>query len=160
MQRKLHAILQGSNILKSINSLVAGTTERYKPNHSCSKQMAQHTTVCKEEYKRLPQNWRTQINLLVIYREYSERFFNTLSESESMWDGHLFIITTAKPRLELVDPTTPSVHPAPYCAGTMVHEFEKTEITKMLENNIIEPAQTKRAAHFGFALIKDGTLRF
>lgn len=83
-----------------------------------------------------------------------------LSKFESMWDGHLIIITTAKHRIELVDLTTPLVRSALYRAGPEVREFKKTEITKMLEDNVIEPTQTERASPEVFALKRDSALRF
>lgn len=66
-----------------------------------------------------------------------------LTELGFMWDGHVGRITTAKHRAGLVDLTTSPMPSAPYHCGPKAHEFEKTRITRMLENNIIEPAQTE-----------------
>lgn len=77
-----------------------------------------------------------------------------------MWDGHLGRKSTAKHRVELVDPNTPPVPSAPYRAGPKARELEKTEINKVLAENIIEPAQTEWASPIVFAPKEDGTVRF
>lgn len=53
-----------------------------------------------------------------------------------------------------------TVHSAPYHAGSKTREFEKVEIDKMLEQLIIEPAQTERAAWIVVAPKKDKTFWF
>lgn len=77
-----------------------------------------------------------------------------------MWDGRWGLINTAKHRLELLKLVPRPVHSAPYREGPKNHKFEKTEIDKMLDESITEPAQTDWASPIVFASKRNGTLRF
>lgn len=81
-------------------------------------------------------------------------------EFQSMWDGHLERVNTAKHRIELRPENTQPIYCTPLWAGQKAREFEKTEIEEMLPKKVIEPTQTEWAAPIVFTLKKDGYLRF
>lgn len=59
-----------------------------------------------------------------------------------MENGHLNVFA-ARHRIELLDILTIPVHSAPYQAGFMTREFWKTEIEKILKQQLIDLDQTK-----------------
>lgn len=73
--------------------------------------------------------------------------------------SHLGHIITTKHQIKLLKPTRRPLHLAPYRIGPKTSKLEKTKIGKMLEENIIEPAQTKWASLIVFAPKKDCTSR-
>lgn len=56
------------------------STEHYKANDDRTTHMAQHTTICQEDNKRLAQDWRDKVDLSNNHVENRERFPNMLSE--------------------------------------------------------------------------------
>lgn len=77
-----------------------------------------------------------------------------------MSDGHLGGIKVAKIRIEFHHDKVQPVQWAPYCAGLKTKEFEEVEMNKMIEQNVVELAQTEWGAPAVFAPKKYGTLRF
>lgn len=75
-------------------------------------------------------------------------------------DGHLSRFNTVKHQIELNLPDVRPIHSQPYRAGPQALQFERDEIDKMLEMNIIIPCQTEWAAPVVFAGKRDGLLRF
>lgn len=63
-----------------------------------------------------------------------------------MWNGHIERTNIAEHCIELVSPDTATVHSAPYRTGSKARGSEKTEIEKLLAENIIDLVQTEWAA--------------
>ena len=82
-----------------------------------------------------------------------------LKKYEKLFDGTLGEINTTKHRIQLKNDALP-VHAQPYRAGPSAREFEHLEVNKMLEHNVIEPAQSEWASPVVIAPKKDGSLRF
>lgn len=83
-----------------------------------------------------------------------------LCKMQLVCDGDLECTTTAKQRIKLLKDHTKPVHVALYRAAPKTKEFEKAELDKMLLQQVIEPAQTRRAAPIVLASKKNGTLQF
>lgn len=94
--------------------------------------MENHANVQDEDTNRLTHDWREKIDISDKYGKHRGDIIYILSQFEHMWDGHLGRITTAKHRIELLEPTTRSVHSAPYRASSKTREFEKLEIEQKL----------------------------
>lgn len=115
----------------------------YKPPLDRTTQQERHATVQNKDTERLTHDWRNKIDISEKYDEYQNSFVDMLSQFQHLWDGHLGRIATAKHRIELIDPTTLPVHSVPYRACPKTREFEKLEVAKMLNDNIIETPQTE-----------------
>lgn len=126
------------------------SADHYKPNVDRATKMARHTDVLQEDNQRLAHNWRDKVDLSNNHGQYRQQLIDMLSEFESMWDGHLGRISTAKHRIELSDPNTAPVLSAPPHDGPKTREFERIEVDKMLAENVIEPAQTEWASPIVF----------
>lgn len=105
--------------------------------------MSQHTIVHNESSKRLAQDWSGEVKISEPYSAYRNEFMKILTESQMTWDGHLARISLAKHCIELFGNRTQPVHSAPYRAKPKTQQFDKIYIEKMLEDNLIEPAQTE-----------------
>ena len=68
-------------------------------------------------------------------------------------------INTTVHRIELIPETRP-VAQAPYWAGPKAREIEDSEVTKMLEARVIEPAQSEWASPVLLVPKPDGSTRF
>lgn len=77
-----------------------------------------------------------------------------------MWDGHLDRIKTGRYRIELKKNDIRPVHNATYFAGQTERQSVARELQKMVQQEVIEPANTKCARPIYFAPKKDGYLRF
>lgn len=77
-----------------------------------------------------------------------------------MWDSFLGRINIADHRIVFLSSDTAPAHSGPYCAGPKTWKFEKTELEKMLAENIIEPAQNEWTVLIMFVPGMEGTLWF
>lgn len=62
------------------------------------------------------------------------------------WNDHLERILIAMHRIEMKDVEWRSIHSAPCKAGRGSKKFERYEITKIVQMNVSERAQTKRTS--------------
>ena len=99
------------------------------------------------------------INLSHVQPEMQPRVRTLLKKYEGLFDGTLGEINITEHRIQLKDDAAP-VHAQPYRAGPSAREFEHTEIKKMLDQKVIEPAQSEWASPVVIAPKKDGSLRF
>ena len=76
-----------------------------------------------------------------------------------MWDGSLGEIAATEHRIDLVPDARPIASP-PYRAGLKAREAEQTEVNRMLEAGVIEPAQSAWASPVVLVPKPDGSLRF
>ena len=76
-----------------------------------------------------------------------------------MFDGTLGTISVTKHRIQL-QPDSQPVHLQPYRAGTKAREFESAEVQRMLDDGVIERANSEWAAPVVIVSKKDGSLRF
>lgn len=75
-----------------------------------------------------------------------------------MWDNRHGRSTMAKPRIELLKPSTHPVVSKPVRTGPKVRELDKTEIQITWNQNVIEPAQTEPSLPVVFATKKNGAV--
>lgn len=83
-----------------------------------------------------------------------------LSKFKTMWDARCDCINVLKQWIELLHDTVQPIKIARCCAGRKTRTFGKVAIDKILEQEIIEPAQNELTAPVVPAPMKDGTLRF
>lgn len=77
-----------------------------------------------------------------------------------MCDGRLGSIDIAKHRIQLSTTDVRPINFAPYHAGPKAHEFDKTDIDKVLCMEIIGPARSEWASAIVFTQKEDGSLHF
>lgn len=128
----------------------------YKPTKNKTSQMIKH-----EPEKKATSNSNTEQrdavkNLKIILRT-APKVLNIFLEFADMWDRNLGNIKAGLHQIELIAVDTRSIHSASYCTGPKNGEFEQREINKVLDFQIIEPAQADWASHMVFAPKKDGT---
>lgn len=73
-----------------------------------------------------------------------------LEELESLWNGHLWFIKAVKNRIELKTDHTAPIHSALYRAFPSAQGFEKDDISKIVAQGDIGPAQTEWASPIVF----------
>ena len=78
---------------------------------------------------------------------------------ESMWKGNLGQIEAPPHRISLKEGTRP-IASQPYRAGPLARILENQEIRRMLEAEVIEPAQSKWASPVVLVDKKHGSTRF
>lgn len=83
-----------------------------------------------------------------------------MTEIKLMWDGKLKWTIIEKLRIERTSSDTHSVHCVPQCTVQKVLLFERIEIEKIIEMNVLEPSQTEWAALIVVPLMKDDPIRF
>jgi Reverse transcriptase (RNA-dependent DNA polymerase) len=76
-----------------------------------------------------------------------------------MWDGRLGTVAATTHRIEVLPGSKP-VHAQPYRAGSHARVAEKTEIDRMLAQQVIEPATCEWASPIVLVPKPDETLRF
>lgn len=81
-------------------------------------------------------------------------------ELESMGDGHLDGVRTAKHRIKWLPKDTLPVYSATFPAGPKAWEIQKNEIAKMLQLEVIKLAQTNWASPILFAMKMEGLLQY
>ena len=99
------------------------------------------------------------IDLSLAEEQYRFRIREMLRKYESMWDGSFEEISTVNHRIELHPGTRPIAQHA-YRAGAKVREAEQAEVHRMLEADIVEPAQSEWASPVVLFPKPDGSLRF
>lgn len=77
-----------------------------------------------------------------------------LYEFQTIWDGNLCRMDVVKYRIELLRDHVQPVYSTHYRAGTKTREFKKVKIDTMIEQEVLEPAQTEWAAPIVFATKK------
>ena len=90
---------------------------------------------------------------------YQQRLRRLLTKYSSMYDGSLGEVSIMEHDINLVPDARPH-HQMPYRAGPTARETEKVEIEKMLDQRVIEPANSPWGSPVVFAPKKDGTSRF
>lgn len=122
--------------------------------------MEQNADVRDKNMERLVHGWPQKLGIADKYWSYKTWIFDTLLELQHDWDGQQGRDSTVKIRINLMEPSTRSVHSASYHAGTEIREFKKPEIDIMFNENMIEPEQRERASLSVLASKKDGTSWF
>lgn len=127
-----------------------GVDGTLQTKNDCTTQMPRQADVCHKNNRQLAKNWREKVGLSNSFVQYRKRFFDMLSEFESMSDEHFGRISTTKHRIDITNPNTSPINSAPIWSGPDTRKLEKGEINKMLADNIIEPAQTEWASPIVF----------
>jgi hypothetical protein len=83
----------------------------------------------------------------------------TLEPHHRMWDGRLDTVAATTHRIEVVIDSKP-VHAQPYRTKSRARVAEKTEIDRMLAQQVIEPATCEWASPIVLIPKPDGNLRF
>ena len=99
------------------------------------------------------------LDLSHVDDRYRTRFNKLLRKYETMWDGSLREIAATEHRIGLVSDALP-IASRPYRAGPKAREAEQTEVNRMLESGVIEPAQSAWASPMVLVPKPDGSLRF
>ena len=81
-----------------------------------------------------------------------------LAKYDHMWAGQLGKFNTVHHRIDLVEDARP-VTQRPYRTGPKAREFIGDEVKRMLEAEVIEPAQSEWASSVVCAPRPDGSLR-
>ena len=121
--------------------------------------IARHEDVVQKDSTELDVHWSDMFNIDDAYIEYNDELLSLLEPFEAICDGHLGTVNITQHRIVL-EPGAKPVFQPPYLAGPRQREFEKAEIQKMMEVDVIEPAVSEWAAPIVFAPKKDGSLRF
>lgn len=109
-------------------------------------------------------HFRNEIRILDHYTQYRTECLKTLSKLQSIWDEHRGWIRQLSIGLSYYKKHMQPIHSALYRAPSKMLEFEKNEISKMLEFKIthqahIERAQTWWASPTVLVTKSDGTFR-
>ena len=90
---------------------------------------------------------------------YHEEARKVLRRHQEMWNGKLGEIRATEHRIELLPDAKPH-RQMPYRMGHREREFERTEIDKMLKDNVIRASRSEWASPIVLAPKGDGSLRF
>ena len=82
-----------------------------------------------------------------------------LKKHEAMWNGKLGTIRTPPHRIQLKEGSN-AIHAHPYRAGPEARKAEEKEVQRMLNEQVIEPAQSEWASPVVLVNKPDGSLRF
>lgn len=129
----------------------------YKGPVDRATQIERHADIQNKNTERLVHGWRQDIGIVYKYGSYQTRFLCMLSDFYHIRAARPECINTAEHRIKLLKPSTRPLHSALYRVGPGICKFERAEINKMLNESIIEHAQTKCASPIAFSLKKDGT---
>ena len=103
--------------------------------------------------------WEEDVHIGAEDSTVRSEIMDMLSEFKDMWSGRLGRIGATKHRIELKSGAR-LIYQAPYRAGPIAREKEKTEIDRMLRAGVIEPTSAEWASPVVFVHKKDGTMRF
>jgi hypothetical protein len=120
---------------------------------STSVHFATHTDAMADD------SWRDEVALGHLSERDKEKVLGILSNHRAMWDGHLGTFTATSHRIELIPEARPE-HCQPYRAGPQARQAEATEVEKMLQAGVIEPATSERASPVVLVPKPNGSLRF
>ena len=103
--------------------------------------------------------WEEDVHIGAEDSTVRSEIMDMLSEFKDMWSCRLGKIGATKHRIELKPGARP-IYQAPYQAGPIAREKEKTEIDRMLRAGVIEPTSAEWASPAVFVPKKDGTMPF
>jgi hypothetical protein len=103
--------------------------------------------------------WQDEVYLAHLPPDEQVEVLRMLEPDPRMWDGHLGTMAGTTHRIEVLPGSKP-VHAHPYRAGSHARVAEKTEIDRMLAQQVIEPATCEWASPIVLVPKPDGTLRF
>lgn len=132
----------------------------YKAYAEKTAQMERHADVQNEDTKRLAHDWRQDVGIVNKYKLCQTQSLDMFSEFQEMWNGRIEQTVTAQRQIELLEPTTRSLHSSSYLAGPGTCKFEKSEIGTGRNENNIKPAHTEWALITAFVPDEDVTIRF
>jgi Reverse transcriptase (RNA-dependent DNA polymerase) len=112
-----------------------------------------HTDAMEDE------SWREEVALGHLSERDKEEVLGILRKHRAIWDGHLGTFTATSHRIELIPEARP-VHCQPYRAGSQTRQAEATEVEKMLQAGVIEPATSEWDSPVVLVPKPDGSLRF
>lgn len=107
--------------------------------------MERYVKVDNEDSERKAHDCKEQVNIDRRFDAHRNKFIDTTTIFESIWDGQQGCITFAKHGIELTSNEMRSVHCATYRAGPRTRKSEKTQIDRMLKVEIIKPAKAESA---------------
>ena len=100
-----------------------------------------------------------QLDLSHIPIANRERFRQMLTKYDELWDGKLGKINAVDHRIELKPGSQPSMQ-RPYRTGPQGRRFVEEEIGRMIDADVIEPAETEWDSPVVIAPKADGSYRF
>ena len=103
--------------------------------------------------------WEEDVHIGAEDSTVRSEIMDMLSEFKYMWSGRIGKIGATKHCIELKSGARP-IYQAPYRAGPIAREKEKTEIDRLLRAGVIEPTSAEWASPVVFVPKKDGTMRF
>lgn len=115
----------------------------FEPKGEQAAQFVRNKEVGTGVEEKLNKNWRKRILSNTDYSILTGEFIEMLEELKDIWEGQLVRITTAEPRIELIDVEIRLIHDVSFRAGLMAKELEHGEINKMLQMNAIELEHTE-----------------
>lgn len=110
----------------------AAETVHYKPLLDQGWQVRQHVRIHHSERTQPKTDWCEEVALSSRYQFWRESFANMLSKFQSMRNGHLECINTARHCIELLSSNTSKVYCAPNRAGPKTRKFGNIKVDKML----------------------------
>lgn len=103
--------------------------------------MQKHIEVQAEDIEKEKIDCKKTVQVSPTFDKWEPEINEMLQEFTNMWDGHLGTIKTVKHHIDLDPPEAKPIHSAPYRAGPAARQLKKSEIDKMLQMGVIEPAQ-------------------
>ncbi|CAN8076123.1 unnamed protein product [Agarophyton chilense] len=100
-----------------------------------------------------------ELDLAHVSEHYRAKIRSMLKKYTSMWNGKLGEISATEHHLDLVPGSRPISQP-PYRAGPRTRQIEEENVSKMLEEGVIEAAQSAWASPVVLVPKPDGSLRF
>jgi hypothetical protein len=103
--------------------------------------------------------WQDEVDLAHLPPDERVKVLRMLEPHHRMWDGRLGTVAATTHRVEVLPGSKP-VRAQPYRAGSHARVAQKTEIDRMLAQQVIEPATCKWASPIVLVPKLDGTLQF
>ncbi|CAN8076676.1 unnamed protein product, partial [Agarophyton chilense] len=100
-----------------------------------------------------------ELDLAHVSEHYRTKISSMLKKYTSMWTGKIGEICATEHHIDLVPGSRP-ISQAPYRAGPRTRQIEEGNISKMLEEGVIEAAQSAWASPVVLVPKPDGSLRF
>jgi Reverse transcriptase (RNA-dependent DNA polymerase) len=103
--------------------------------------------------------WQNEVDLAHLPPDERVEELRMLEPHHRMWDGRMGTVAATIHRIEVLPGSMP-VHAQPYRAVSHARVAEKTEIDRMLAQQVIEPATCEWVSPIVLVPKPDGTLRF
>ncbi|CAN8075928.1 unnamed protein product [Agarophyton chilense] len=137
----------------------ASTTTKVSINTNLEAKVTDKASVDIEEEPDPERQWQDTVQIGEEKRQRG-RIIDLLEVFETMWSGHLGQIKATQHRIELLPDSKP-IYQQPYHAGPKAREVELKAVEQMLQEGVIEPANSDWASPVVLVQMKgDNRMRF